>query len=134
MKKILTIIIIIFSLSQSFAQNKDSLALAEDLINNESFEQAIGFYKRFIRINPTDPDLAFKLGFCYLNTEGKRDSSIAYFKRSLELIADGHKSEITPREIKFYLARAYRVNYKFDSAITLLSQLRAETRSVLENL
>ncbi len=132
MKKILFSILTIFVfLSPVLSQSRDSLQIAEDLINNENFEQAIVFYKNFIRIDPKNPDLHFKLGFCYLNTEGKRDSSIREFKKALELLRSSkrHKAQITPQEVKFYLARAYRVNYQFDTAIVLLSQLRAEVRN-----
>ncbi len=113
-----------------FAQSKDSLQIAEDLINNQNFEQAIGFYKRFIQIDSKNPDLYFKLGFCYLNTDGKRDSSIRYLKKALQLIESSKKkTDVSPQEVKFYLARAYRVNYQFDTAVVLLSQLRAEVRN-----
>jgi outer membrane protein OmpA-like peptidoglycan-associated protein len=115
-----------------FGQSKDSLELADDLINNQDFAQAIVFYKRFIQINPKNPDLYFKLGFCYLNTEGKRDSAIPCFKKALRLITTvkhRYRYQTNPQEIKFYLARAYRVNYEFDSAIVFLSQLRAEVRN-----
>ena len=131
MKRITLFIIIlsIFTIN-SLGQSKDSLAIAEDLINNQNFDQAIIFYKRFIKIDDKNPDLYFKLGFCYLNTEGKRDSAIPYLKKALELYPKfKRRAEITPQEIKFYLARAYRVNYQFDTAITLLSQLRAEVRN-----
>ncbi len=120
----------LFFVNLSFSQSRDSLQIAEDLINNQNFSQAINFYKRFIQIDPKNSDLFFKLGFCYLNTEGKRDSSIPYLKKALELYpAYKRKAEIDPLEIKFYLARAYRVTYKFDTAITLLSQLRAEVHN-----
>ncbi len=132
MKKfVLTFLTFVLSLSFSLAQSKDSLEIADDLINNQNFEQAIVFYKRFIKIDNKNPDLYFKLGFCYLNTEGKRDSSIAFLKKALELAENNKKKkgEISPQEIKFYLARAYRVNYQFDTAVILLSQLRAEVRN-----
>ncbi len=131
MKRITFFISILFIFTLNiFGQSKDSLAIAEDLINNQNFERAIIFYKRFINIDNKNPDLYFKLGFCYLNTEGKRDSAIPYLKKALELYPRyKRKTEITPQEIKFYLARAYRVNYQFDTAITLLSQLRAEVKN-----
>ncbi len=131
-KLVFSVLILAFSLVV-YAQNRDSLQIAEDLINNENFDQAIVFYKQFLRLDPQNPDLHFKLGFCYLNTEGKRDSSIKEFKQALEYYHLYRKKrkrvEISPQEVKFYLARAYRVNYEFDSAIVLLSQLRAEVRN-----
>ena len=115
----------------SQAQSKDSLQIAEDLINNENFEQAIDFYKNFIILDPKNPELYFKLGFCYLNTDGKRDSAINFFLKSLQLLNTSrrYKAKVNSQEVKFYLARAYRVNYMFDSAIVLLSQLRAKVKN-----
>ncbi len=132
MKKIIFAIFLLLAISNVIiGQSRDSLQIAEDLINNENFEQAIVFYKNFIRMDPKNPDLHFKLGFCYLNTDGKRDSSIQEFKKALELLSTTkkHKYQVSQQEVKFYLARAYRVNYMFDTAIVLLSQLRAEVRN-----
>ncbi len=139
MKKFL--ILFLYVLLNSFflsAQTKDSISLAEELIYNQDFSQAIIFYKRLTSMDPANADFWYKLGFCYLNTEGKRDSAIQCFKKSLILLQKNKRKKwwkrkfsysITPQEVKFYLARAYRVNMQFDSAKILLNELNAEVRN-----
>ncbi len=134
---------IFFALINLFAfsqVNEDTLMIAEDLIYNQDFSGAIRFYRRLIQMDPTNPDFYYKLGFCYLNTEGKQDSSTMYLRKSLNLIQseqNKHKKwwkkvnslTVSPQEVKFYLARAYRVNFQFDSALMILNQLKTETKN-----
>jgi len=133
MKKILiTLIIIIFS--HNLFSQKDSVALAEDLIYNLDFKSAIYFYKKIIELDPKNPDHHFKLGFCYLNTVEKRDSAIIPIKVAIDLYEDLSKQKqkkviTSPIEMDFYLARAFRVNYMFDSAILVLNVLEAEVKN-----
>lgn len=113
---------------------KDSIAIAEDLIYNQDFNQAIVFYKQIIKLDPTNPDHRYRLGFCYLNTQSKRDSAIAPLKTFLSIYNNHKRKEkrkvsTHPIEVKFYLARAYRVNFKFDSALYYLEEIKKETKN-----
>lgn len=111
-----------------FAQ-KDSVNIAEDLIYSENFNLAIDMYKKVILYEPENPVYQFKLGFCYLHTRDKRDSSMVCFQKSLNLHKKKHKRELNKSEVKFYLARSYRVNYMFDSAIVILEELQNKEKN-----
>ncbi len=131
MKKIQSIFILLLVLfSLNLYAQKDTLQLAEDLFENENFSQAIHFYKNIISLQPKNPDNYYKLGFCYLNTPSKRDSAIEPFKEALRIYNELPKNKkrkvtVSPIEIQYDLARAYHLNYQFDSAIVILNRLLA---------
>ncbi len=110
--------------------NLDSLKIAEAYVQDENFDNAIGFYKRFIMMNPDDPELNFKLGFCLLNTPTGKEESIIYFTKA----AKRYKKKKGRRSLKyiesyFYLARAYRSIYKFDKALEIFYFLRKKIKN-----
>ncbi len=134
MNKLVTFIIISIIAYTNLYSQKDSIEIAEELVYNQDFNAAIKFYHEIINMEPKNPDLYFSLGFCYLNTPEKRDSAITPFLRFFELYDEMSKKRqrkvmTDPFEVKFYLARAYRVNFQFDTAMTLLNQLSIETKN-----
>ncbi len=134
MNKIYSLLIFMLVAITSGIAQRDTLQLAEELIYNQDFEGAIVFYKRIIKMDPKNPDHYYKLGFCYLNTPEKRDSSIVPFRTAIDLYEATPKKKrkkfyTSPEEIKFYLARAYRVNNKFDSALVILNELKTEAKN-----
>ncbi len=133
MKKIILIFTLIFVFFYGFSQG-DTIKIAEELIYNENFERAIRFYKKLISMDENNPDYHYNLGFCYLNTVSKRDSAINPLKKSIEVFDNlskrkKRKVNTDPLEMKFYLARAYRVNYKFGSAIEILDEILKNTKN-----
>jgi len=132
MKQLLSFLFVTFIFTNVFSQ-KDTLRLADELFYNEDFSAAIQFYKRLISFEPKNPEYYYKLGYCYLNTYGAQDSSIAPLKTSLQLYQTTPKNKlreitVNATEIKFYLAKSYRYNQMFDSAIILFTQLKNEIK------
>lgn len=133
MKKLIAIFFLLTVFFQSYSQ-RDSVLLAEELIYNQDFNSAIAFYKRLISMDPKNPDFYSRLGFCYLNSVEKRDSAIAPYKKSIELYNNlsrrkQRKVMSNPLELQFYLARSYRVNLMFDSAMTQLNSIKTKTKN-----
>jgi len=133
MKQLLSFLFVTFIFTNVFSQ-KDTLRLADELFYNEDFSAAIQFYKRLISFDPKNPEYYYKLGYCYLNTYGAQDSSIAPLKTSLQLYQTTPKNKlreitVNATEIKFYLAKSYRYNQMFDSAIILFTQLKNEIKN-----
>ncbi|MBN2663308.1 MAG: PD40 domain-containing protein [Bacteroidales bacterium] len=133
MKKLLALIFLITIFFQSYSQ-RDSVLLAEELIYNQDFNSAIVFYKQLISMDPKNPDYYGRLGFCYLNSVEKRDSAMAPYKKAIELYDDLSRRKrrrvmSNPLELQFYLARSYRVNLMFDSAIIELNSLKTKTKN-----
>ncbi len=109
---------------------KDSIEIAEAFIENENFTQAIDFYRRFLKQDPNNPELNYKLGFCLLNTTNGKEASIPYLQKSTELFKK-KKGEKSPDYVEnyFYLARAYRASYQFDKAEQMFAELKNDTKN-----
>lgn len=141
--KIVLILIILQVETLPIQAQVDSVSLAEELFENQNFDQAIVFYKNFMKLDPNNPDVYYKLGFCYLNTPDKRDSAIAPIKKSLYLYQHLSKKKrkkiyLSPIQIKYDLARAYRLNYQFDSALAVLKtidldKIPKKIKAILQN-
>ncbi len=128
------IIIFLIGVNITLWGQRDSILIAEDLIYNQDFNSAISFYKKLIELDPKNPDYHYKIGFCYLNTVDKRDSSILPLQTSLNYYNALSKKKrkrlmFNPLETRFYLARAYRVNQKYDSALYELEALKQEIKN-----
>lgn len=129
MKKILKILYIIFFLSISitlFSQTSSNEIITTNSAYSEDFSSAIQMYKKMILFDNENPVFKFKLGFCYLNTAGKEDSSIIYFKEAEECYDKKPSDELTMNDIRFYLGKAYSSVENFDSAIIVLENLKKD--------
>jgi len=132
MKRFIFLFYIFGLLLTSVAQNEDGqqqiqFNVTEDLVYTEDFTGAIRMYKQMISFDPKNPAFYYRLGFAYLNTFGKQDSALFYLQKADELYDPKYRSDVSPFEVKFYLARAYRLNNKIDSSIIILETLRTET-------
>lgn len=135
MKFLRILIIFFFSLffiEKNYAQI-DSTELigiySKKLAFNEDFSRAIVMYKNLLAMYPESPTMNFKLGYSYLNTQGKADSAILFLKKASELYSQKYKSEVNPVEIKFYLARAYSLNKEYDSSLMILEKMRLNSHN-----
>ena len=122
----------LFALS-SFSQ-RDSIRIAEELIYNQDFNLAISFYKKMLKFDSTNPEFLYKLGFCYLNTPVKRDSSIVPLKSAVKEYnklskKNARRVQTSLTEMQFYLSRAYRVNYQYKQAINTLEKIKKRTHN-----
>lgn len=78
----------------------------------------LGLYKQ----DPTNSNLAFKLGVCYLSSKKERPLSITYFKKAVVNVASNYKEgsykeRRSPEIALKFLGDAYHLNYQFDNAI-----------------
>jgi outer membrane protein OmpA-like peptidoglycan-associated protein len=113
--------------TQKEVSEKEENFQADDLVEDENFQEAIDLYKVLLKKDSLNPDLFYKLGFCYLNTALEQTKSAECFERSLEIVrSDSTKKykDVVKNDVFFYLARAYRSNYKFDKSIAVLKNLR----------
>ncbi len=127
-KTILILFASILNISLLFSQDSSSEIVGSSTAYSEDFGAAIGMYQKFLLFDNKSPVFHFKLGFCYLNTAGKEDSSLIYFKQAVTLFNQKPCTEITINDINFYLAKSYRVNNHYDSAIIVLENLKKEIR------
>ena len=108
-------------------EEKEEYYLADDLIENENFKDAITLYTKLLKFFPKNPDINFKIGFCYLNSAEERNKSIEYLAKAVEY-AKEKKEETYLNDYFFYLGRAYRSNYKIKEALATFKELRERLR------
>jgi hypothetical protein len=118
------LVTVVFNLSL-IAQEKDNLQEtfleAEYFLMNEDYSDALSYYLQLYEKLPDNANLAYCIGVCYLNIPGKKNLSVSYLETASKNMSAKHKegsfSQVTaPYDALFYLATAYRINYKFDKA------------------
>ncbi len=127
MRKIILIYILALFTIFSYAQQsteQDSLPTSIRLFYDIDFSHSIRFYKQLLRFNPYNPVFYYKLGFAYLNTEGKADSALINFNKAYELYKPKYRDQINRYSLRFYKAYAFLLSKQLDSAARLLQQIR----------
>jgi outer membrane protein OmpA-like peptidoglycan-associated protein len=127
LKKVLFLLIFtIFLTCSLLAQNKnlfrETYLEAESFFLIEEYEEALNLYTELLKTDPTNYNLHFLTGACYLSLYGKKRKAIPYLEEAVKSISAGYregsyKERNAPRESFFALARAYHINNEFDRAI-----------------
>jgi hypothetical protein len=111
-----------FSLSaQENNELQEKFVDAEYFLMKEAYIDALINYQQLYEKFPDNANLAYCTGICYLNIPGKKNLSITYLEAAVKNMSARHKEGTltqtsAPYEALFYLATAYRINYRFDKA------------------
>jgi hypothetical protein len=95
----------------SFGSEEELKAQAAKLFDADEFEEAYPLYSQLLSLYPKDPTYNFRLGVCMLYASDDKEKAIPF----LEYAA---KRPDVEKEVIYYMARAYHLNYRFDEAIT----------------
>ncbi len=100
-------------------KNEDELKKqAAALFEAEDYNASYKLYSQLVSLYPKDPEYNYRLGVCMLFTEPDKKKPFLYFQIALKNPAEA------PKDAKFYLAKTYHVNYKFDDAIKLYNEYK----------
>ena len=113
--------VLFFSVNNSYSQVKNEEDLkkqAEKDFENEDYNLAYKQYSQLVSLYPKDPEYNYRLGVCMLFTEPDKKKPFSYLK-----IATANPKD-APKDAKFYLAKTYHINYKFDEAIKLYNEYK----------
>jgi len=119
-KKTIVLLTLIFS-CPVFSQNvsiEDIKKEANKLFEEDEFTKAYKLYSQLVSNYPKDPEYNFKLGVCMIYSEPDKKKCLPYLT-----FANNHPDE-APKEVKFYLGKAYHVNYLFDEAIKYYNEYK----------
>ena len=105
-KLILLLLFICGTFSPSFSQNGHQQI--DELINEGNFEEAIQLCKTKLEEQPDNPDLNFKIGYCYMNTPLKKAESIPFLVKANEIYDQANNESAIALETQFYLGKANR--------------------------
>lgn len=98
------------SAQTAFATEDELKQQALKLFEDDEFEEAYPLYSQLVSLYPKDPNYNYRLGVCMLYASDDKEKAIPF----LEFAAT--KPEVE-KEVIFYLAKAYHLNYRFDDAI-----------------
>lgn len=117
----LFVFLAIFCCSNSYSQvkNEDDLKKqAEKNFEDEEYNEAYKQYAQLVSLYPKDPEYNYRLGVCMLFTEPDKKKPYSYFQIALKNPVQA------PKDAKFYLAKTYHINYKFDEALKLYNEYK----------
>lgn len=124
--------ILFFLLSLFYCQLFSQKALSLNEVKNEAaryfedgeFTKAYKPYTQLVANYPKDPEYNYRLGVCMIYCEPDKKKCITYLKTASK------NSEESPKDVKFYLGKAYHINYLFDEAIKCYSEYKLIGTSV----
>ncbi len=100
----------ILKAQQKFATEADLKKEASTLFENDEFDKAFPLYSQLTSIYPKDPDYNYRLGVCMIYSFEDKEKPIRFLEYA------STKPEVD-KEVLYYLAKAYHLNYRFDDAI-----------------
>lgn len=117
----LYVLVLFFIAPAAFSQVKNEEELkkqANTLFEAEDYSASYKLYSQLVSLYPKDPEYNYRLGVCMLFTEPDKKKPFTYFQTALKNPAEA------PKDAKFYLAKTYHINYKFDDAIKLYTEYK----------
>lgn len=112
-KKLLFLLVLLYChvFSQNGVSLKEVKKEADKLFEEEEFTKAYKPYAQLVANFPKDPEYNYRLGVCMIYSEPDKKKCIPYLK-----VASNNPKE-APKDVNFYLGKAYHINYLFDEAI-----------------
>ncbi len=112
------------------AQDKKKYEQAEILFNNNEYTQALPLLISLDSAQTDNNNLNFQIGVCYLNSALHQDMAVSYLTKASKDISDkytqaSYKEKHAPSDAVMYLAKAYHVTYKFDTAIAYYKKFKS---------
>ncbi len=123
-KCILFLVILFFSQFLCAQENKtlqDIFIEAEYFFMTGDYEDALPYYLQIYEKLPENANLAYRIGDCYLNINGKKNLSVDYLEAATKNLSAKHREGTieqvsAPYDALYDLGQAYLINYRFDKA------------------
>ncbi|MDP2387060.1 MAG: hypothetical protein Q8M29_11855 [Bacteroidota bacterium] len=101
-----------------YANEEELKKQAAQYFEDEDYGNGYKAYSQLVSNYPKDANYNYRLGVCMLFTEPDKKKCYTYLEFANKNIKDSEK------EAKFYLAKAYHTNFRFDEAIKLYTQYK----------
>src|SRR6185312_3472462 len=111
------------------AQDKKKYDQAELYFNNNQYTQALPLLISLDSAQTDNNNLNFQIGVCYFNAPLHQEMAIPYLTKASKDISDkytqaSYKEKHAPSDAILFLAKAYHVTYKFDTAISYYKKFK----------
>ncbi len=99
------------------------------------YQAALEYYLKAYKFNPSNAELNYKIGKCYLESVQKV-KSISFLESAIAIDPTVGKTKNKPSDVQLLLAQAYHLNYEFDKSIDtyikLMNSLSPEELSEIQ--
>lgn len=108
--------------AQDKKEFKNKFIEAEYFFLRGDFKEAGFLYNELLRSDPSNANLQFLTGACYLSLQGEKTKAIPYLEKAAASVSPAYregsyKERNAPRESWFALAKAYHIAGRFDEAV-----------------
>lgn len=133
MRYIYILILCVLSSGFSWAQNKgsykDKFIAGNKLLEKKEYSAALRNFMDAYAIDSSHGNLAFKIGLCLFNTEGKEGRAISFFESAAKRVSkqcnvDNSDEKSAPVLTYYYLGILYQKSYRFGEAVNTLKKLK----------
>lgn len=102
---------------------------AEAFMYEGNYDAALDLLLKLEELDPKNPNVWYKIGYCYLNTRLYKTKAQSYLENAVEYAnpnykEDNHRETSSPLESYLYLGMAYRMNYEFELSLQAFGDLR----------
>ena len=103
---------------------------AEFHVANNNYALALPLYLEVFTSDPTNANLNYKIGICYLNSVSEKIKAVPFLELAVTRLSKGYDDidldeKDAPYSALYHLGRAYHFDYKFDEAIIYLEKYKA---------
>ncbi len=124
--------IICLGLKPGFAQSDEfeqKFIAAASYVDEGRYTLALPLWLELYSTDPTNANVNYNLGLCYLKTSGEKSKAIPYLEQAITKTTNKYldiEPSITkaPNKAFYHLGQAYHLDMRFDEAIEMLSKYR----------
>jgi len=125
--------------AQAILENRNNFIEAESWILFEDYSEALEIYLDLLRIYPTNSNLKYRIGQCYVNIPGEKEKAIPYLEDAVKNINPKYKEgkfkeKGAPYDALYYLANAYRITNQFDKALETYEEFKKNLDTKVYNI
>ncbi len=125
--RLFCVVLLLFNANESKSQTEAEIKKnAEQLFEEEDYVAAYKYYAQLVSNNPRDPLFNYRLGVCMIYAEPDKKKSFSYLNQAYINRKD------LPKDVTFFLGKAYHINYLFDEAIRYYNEFKQEAPSSLQ--
>lgn len=125
-KLILVLFFVLFQAQFQAQTEEDLKKQAEDLFEEEEYTKAYKLYSQLVSTNPREPLYNYRLGVCMIYSEPNKKLSFSYLNKAYNNRQD------LPKDVTFFLGKAYHINYQFDEAIKYYNEFKKEAPASMQ--
>lgn len=109
-----------FSVEMNAQSEEELKKQGEELFEEEEYVKAYKIYSQLVSNHQTDPLYNYRLGVCMIYAEPDKKKSFSYLNKAYNNRTD------LPKDVTFFLGKAYHINYLFDEAIRFYNEFKKE--------